>query len=533
MGAWLMRRQKLLAHLKSQVAHHLGPMDREIEIYRSSFLKEFEGEWEVYLRSQMLEKLSAESIVLGGDFHAFPQSQRTHLRIIRDFKVPFALGLECIEARYQDALDRYMLKELDDETFLSEVKWEENWGFPWIYYRPLIDFAREHSVPVFAINKKFSGDETLKMRDEEMAQTISQKYSEINQLLYIIVGEYHLAKAHLPKSIYQLRGFWPRVIFQDSEKLYFQWAESVVEESIGEPIKCMKNSEGDFCMFTSPPWVKWQNYLIYLEKTHDKALDVDGGELIDSTDYTESIFSLVKFLARDLGVEVDVNDLSVYSPVNQDYLDDFLSQKLSPDELAVLRWKMSNDRSFCLPHRDIIYLSRGTTNHAATVAGQYLHGKISSQKRIFCHFPNDFIPSIWIEGIGYFMSKLVNYRRKTESVGDIRAILETSHPNDRGRESLQLSLSQRMGELIATDVEALKSFKFKPKSKTSYFESSRILGQMLGERLYTKYRDKKLSLSEIKALLKENIEGESFLEKYLMLQAKLSIKKIIGKEDFL
>ena len=256
-----------------------------------------------------------------------------------------------------------------------------------MHYKPLVDFAKENSIPVLAINKKFSKEKArfLKKRDEAMAQTISEKWVR-GKLIYGIVGEYHLAKEHLPRKIYHLMGQWPRIIHQNSEKLYFEWAERSPET----PVEVMRSEEGQFCVLTSPPWVKWQSYLIYLERTHDQHLDFDGEELIENIDYTDSINSLVQFLANDLELEVDTSDLCVYSPVDQDYLDSYLSQKMTPEELEVVRWKMNNDRSFYIPHEGIVYLSRGTINHAATMAGQYLHGKVCSRNRVFWNFPDDF-----------------------------------------------------------------------------------------------------------------------------------------------
>ena len=132
--------------------------------------------------------------------------------------------------------------------------------------------------------------------------------------------------------------------------------------------------------------------------------------------------------------------------------------------------------------------------------------------------------------MGYFMSKLVNYRRKTESIQDIRAMLTVTHPNDKGREALQLSLDQRMRELLASQPKELEKWGFEPKRKASYLEASRILGQMLGERLYNKYRKEKLNLKELQILLRQEVGGLSFLESYLMLQVKLSKKQREMKE---
>ena len=528
MKAWLDRRRKLLAQLKKQVALRMGPVDRELEVYHRAFEKEFEGLWEPCLKSEMIEELHTGPIVLGSDFHAFPQSQRTHLRIMRELKVPFTLALECFDSRYQSVLENYMSGMESDEAFLAEVKWDENWGFPWWHYKILVDFARVHSLPVLAINNLRLEGKNLGGRDRFMAQIISERWARRKQLIYAIVGEYHLAREHLPKEIYQLTGECPKVIHQNSEKLYFQWIEKRSESQV----EVMRSQEGQFCVLSSPPWVRWQSYLIYLEKTHDKHLDFEGEELVGGMDYTDFVSSLVQFLAWDLELEISTDDLSVYSPVDQSYLEEILSEKVTADELEVIHWKMNNDRSFYLPQEGLVYLSRGAINHAAEMAGQYLHGKLVPRKRVFWNFPKDFIYSLWIEGMGYFMSKLINHRRKTGSIEDIRAMLMAIHPEDRGKEALQLSLDQRMKEILATDIEGLEKVIFKPKRKESYLESSRILGHMLGERLYINYREKKMGLGEFQELLRLEVHGEKFLEKYLDLQTRLKKRKSEIREGF-
>ena len=63
MGEWLVRRRKLLAQLKKQVALRMGPVDRELETYRSVFDSEFDGQWKPCLRSQMILELNSAPIV--------------------------------------------------------------------------------------------------------------------------------------------------------------------------------------------------------------------------------------------------------------------------------------------------------------------------------------------------------------------------------------------------------------------------------------------------------------------------------------
>ena len=528
MPTWLSRRRKLLDQLKKQVALRVGPLDKELESYQQVFDKEFEGEWTPCLRGEMMDQLHRSSITLGSDFHPFTQSQRTHLRIIRGLKTPFILALECFESHHQDLLEDYMEGNMGDEVFLGKVQWDKNWGFPWLNYKALVDFAKAHAISVLAINMCF-GEGSLEDRDCFMAQKIAEKWIEEKKLIYAIVGEYHVARDHLPKKISHLTGQWPMVIHQNSEKLYFEWAEKKPENQV----EVMRGQEGKFCILSSPPWVKWQNYLIYLEKSHDKYVDLGDEESTDIIDYTDFVSSLIRFLAKDLGLKVDTSDLSVYSPVDQDHLERILLKKTIPNELEWLLWKMNNDRSFYFPQEGLVYLSRGTINHAAEMAGQYLHGKLIGRNSMFCHFPRDLIYSLWMEGVGYFMSKLVNYRRKTESLEDIRAMLAVAHPDDKGREALQLSLDQKMREVLATETKDLQKLTFQPQRKESYWESSHILGHMLGEKLYINYREKNLNLTELQELLTLKVPGENFLKKYLDLQGRLKKRKISIKESFI
>ncbi len=549
MGTWLLRRRALLDQLKKQVKLHVGHEDKELAAYRSKFMDEHKGSWQACPPSQMIGTLRSSPLILGADFHAFPQSQRTHLRILRQLVTlgsrtlrsgTLVLALECFESCHQPLIDNYLSHKVDDETFLEQIQWEAHWGFPWSHYKGLMDFAKEHSLSVLGINEVFSHDNDmggiLEKRDEIMAQhLVSYGMSHVLEggTIYGIVGEYHLAREHLPQRIHKLTGHWPIVVHQNLEQLYFQLAEQSPESrpevmrSGGDDSKGERSEQrfGErFCVMASPPWVKWQSYLIYLERTHDKHLDLDGEDLIEGIDYTDSVQSLIEFLARDLSIEIDTSDLSVYCPADQDYLEELLPTKMTSEELDLAHWLMSNDRSFYLPSEGLVYLSRGTINHAAAMAGQYIHGKLSGRKSLCWSFPENFLSAIWVEGVSYFMSKLINYRRKTESVQDIQALLAASHVDDKGREALQLSLDQRVRELLASQDQDLQKAGFKPQRKASYLEASRILGQMLGDRLYNKYRQKQLPLLELYEILGYDVVGSDFMKTYFMLQAKLKLK---------
>lgn len=63
-----------------------------------------------------------------------------------------ALGLEMVQHPYQQELDRYVAGEIDEATLLERIDWRERWGFDFAFYRPLLTFAREHHLPIIALN---------------------------------------------------------------------------------------------------------------------------------------------------------------------------------------------------------------------------------------------------------------------------------------------------------------------------------------------------------------------------------------------
>ncbi|RKZ28821.1 hypothetical protein DRQ26_00315 [bacterium] len=60
----------------------------------------------------------------------------------------FALAMEMFEADNQDALDEYVMGKTDFEEFFKKVRLWSNYDD----YRPIVDFARSHKIPIIAAN---------------------------------------------------------------------------------------------------------------------------------------------------------------------------------------------------------------------------------------------------------------------------------------------------------------------------------------------------------------------------------------------
>ncbi len=246
---------------------------------------------------------------------------------------------------------------------------------------------------------------------------------------------------------------------------------------------------------------------MFLEQAYDRDLQEDW-----VVDYTDHVASLIDFLATDLGCRVNKSRIQVYSANSSTALS---LRKFVPARLAkIVRYHLYHNLSFYLAERDRLYLSRATINHASALAGQFVHAHFSHRRRTLWKLPADFLGLTWVEAVGFFFSKWINPKRKAETLESIRMQLAARKPEERGRQSLLLALDHRLSEVVYVQTGRLRARRYRPKEPDAYIEASRILGSMLGERLFQKFRSGSISLPKLKSYLRENVEEKNFADFY-------------------
>ncbi len=534
-------RMNLLEQVKTRVQIIEGTDDLQLKNYFLSYKKELHDQpWHPVQRSQLIGDLLSADIIIGGDFHAFAQSQRTHLRLIRSLKKlnrPFILALECFESKHQKHVDDFMTDKIDEETFLEKTNWVENWSFPWKNYKPLVNFAKLRGFKVLAINKKSSvDDKDTVSRDQHIASIVNQeKLKNIKALIYIVIGDLHLAQDHMPKEINYINSTLKTIsVFQNSEKLYFDLLKSKLENKVD----ILKSNIDQYCIITSPPWVKWQSYLMYLEANDDVEIsaghfddefddDFDEDEYFtEPFDATDQLFSIFSFLTKDLGLEVSFDGAEPFTNITDFLLEQFDSE-LNSSEASLVKTLIENSKSFYLPKLGVLYLSRLTTNHASEIVGKYIQAELTGRKDNLLNMPGDFKKLIWVETLAYFMSKIYNHKRKTMSFKNLKSELLTLNPTDSNHEILKLSLGQTMDEYFsANNIKRKKKDISIALQPYSYLESARILGQYKGEQLYQAYRGGRMNLDTLKSYLTKKVSDDDFEDFYQFI-----VKRLLSKRD--
>ena len=104
---------------------------------------------------EMIADLASARVVYVGESHDDEDHHALQAAIVRELHrrdPSLAIGLEMFQRPYQAALDDYVAGRIDTEEMLERTEWEERWGFDFEMYEPVLGYAREHGLPLVALN---------------------------------------------------------------------------------------------------------------------------------------------------------------------------------------------------------------------------------------------------------------------------------------------------------------------------------------------------------------------------------------------
>jgi len=110
---------------------------------------------DVITPDEMVRRLAGVRLLLVGEEHTAMEFHRVQARVVEALVAAgrrVRIGLEMFPYTEQRFLDQWRDNRLTEEGFLRLSRWYENWGYHWLYYRDIFLFARDHRVPMFAVN---------------------------------------------------------------------------------------------------------------------------------------------------------------------------------------------------------------------------------------------------------------------------------------------------------------------------------------------------------------------------------------------
>jgi uncharacterized iron-regulated protein len=104
---------------------------------------------------RMVQDLLAARIVHVGETHDAMAMHEIQFQVVRALYAKdkhLAIGMEMVPVTLQETLNKWTAGILTKEEFIREIRWYVTWNFNFGYYEKVFDFAREHRLPIYALN---------------------------------------------------------------------------------------------------------------------------------------------------------------------------------------------------------------------------------------------------------------------------------------------------------------------------------------------------------------------------------------------
>lgn len=104
---------------------------------------------------RLIPQLETKRVIFVGEMHDRYDNHLNQLAIIQrlhQLDSNLAIGVEYFEQPFQVQVDDYIAGKTTEREFLQATDYFETWGFDYRLYAPIFRYAREHKVPVRALN---------------------------------------------------------------------------------------------------------------------------------------------------------------------------------------------------------------------------------------------------------------------------------------------------------------------------------------------------------------------------------------------
>jgi uncharacterized iron-regulated protein len=105
--------------------------------------------------AETLAQIHEARVVLVGETHTRYDHHLVQLEVLKQLhqaSPKLALGVEWFQQPFQSHLDAFIAGEITEEEMLHRTDYFERWRFDYRLYRPIIQYAREHGIPIIALN---------------------------------------------------------------------------------------------------------------------------------------------------------------------------------------------------------------------------------------------------------------------------------------------------------------------------------------------------------------------------------------------
>lgn len=513
------RHRKLI---ETQEAHKTKSFSR----YRNEYRKAVSGYESEIGFGALCDAVAGTRVAYVADYHTLQLAQKTLVKLIVAVLQQannLCLAMEFVNKKYQDHLDKYLEGKIKEKTFLSRIRYREQWPYDiWPNFKPILDLAMEHGLPVVAIDSDVGS--TLASRDKLAAVRIAEAARQYPDATIIVsAGQMHMAPSHLPAKVdraFAKEGLEAPdrvIVYQNAEEIYWQLAGKGREE-----VEVVQVGPGEYCINNTPPLVQQLSYLHWIHFDE---------ELIEYTQLEQTVRALLKDLARYLDIDIGdaVERVRVLMPADFNLMGVLEEAPLTKREKRWILQQVESEESICIPGIDLICLATLSVNHAAEESAHYLKHLVSGGHRP--EEARDFFYFIVLnEACAFFGSKLVNPKRKAAHAGRLRSIVAKGRKTgDPDAEALAAKFALEHISWERSDMNRKRRLKtaLVLGDQAVFNAAAHFLGYILGDRLYYGLTDGVIEKELICALFIACLEKKSEAFKtYMGLTKKVCSVKI-------
>ena len=324
--------------------HAIASVERQIRAMDPAggrkYLRDFRDAYCSYQKvlgsNNVRHEIAKSGIVLVGDYHALPNSQRYLASLLRDFEFhgrPIVLGVETIFSRDQHILDEWLRGEIDEAELRQRIRFELDWGYDWAPFFELLSAARDRGATIYGLDCMPREDlRKIGARDRHAADKVAElRRRNPDALILVLFGESHLAPQHLPALLQQQLPAEPVLtVLLNVDALY--WLAAGEAHDHVEAVQVRKDvRENVLCVFNATPLEKYENYRLCLDRWGR-----DDGDH-SAPDLGPTLYNLIEGMVRFLGI----NQYSAHNTTQPKLLVDLMPEVHSRRSDALLRRLLS------------------------------------------------------------------------------------------------------------------------------------------------------------------------------------------------
>jgi uncharacterized iron-regulated protein len=102
-----------------------------------------------------MERIEQSRIIYLGETHTSEEDHRMQIKVLRAMRKQghkFIILMEAFQITFQEHLSDYLNCLIDEEQMLELTEYKKRWRFKTELYSPIWRFAKENSIPLYALN---------------------------------------------------------------------------------------------------------------------------------------------------------------------------------------------------------------------------------------------------------------------------------------------------------------------------------------------------------------------------------------------